>query len=147
MSRGWAKASACRLQITPSCAFLCHIVSLQYLSRSSLHRLAGLPCRLFLSYGLQVVTREVHRWIVHFYKNRWNILLSGLLRLIKIWCWIQICHLVRIVRIQYGFWPFLRWYGRITLWYGFETNYWKTICELRIAKQNSFIFDTTSLFR
>ena len=62
MSRGWAKASACRLQITLSCAFLCHniIVSLQYLSRSSLHRLAGLPCRLFLSYGLQVVTREVH---------------------------------------------------------------------------------------
>ena len=40
---------------------ICHIVSLQYLSRSSLHRLAGLPCRLFLSYGLQVVTREVHR--------------------------------------------------------------------------------------
>ena len=61
MSRGGAKASACRLQITLSCAFLCHIVSLQYLSRSSLHRLAGLPCRLFLSYGLQVVTREVHR--------------------------------------------------------------------------------------
>ena len=61
MSRGWAKASACRIQITLSCAFLCHIVALQYLSRSSLHRLAGLPCRLFLSYGLQVVTREVHR--------------------------------------------------------------------------------------
>ena len=61
MSRGWAKASACHLQITLSCAVLCHIVSLQYLSRSSLHRLAGLPCRLFLSYGLQVVTREVHR--------------------------------------------------------------------------------------
>ena len=61
MSRAWAKASACRLQITLYCAFLCHIVSLQYLSRSSLHRLAGLPCRLFLSYGLQVVTREVHR--------------------------------------------------------------------------------------
>ena len=56
MSRGWAKASACRLQITLSCAVLCHIVSLQYLSRSSLHRLAGFPCRLFLSYGLQVVT-------------------------------------------------------------------------------------------
>ena len=36
-------------------------MSLQYLSRSCLHRLAGLPCRLFLSYGLQVVTREVHR--------------------------------------------------------------------------------------
>ena len=59
MSRGWAKASACRLQITLYCAFLCHVVSLQY--RSSLHRLAGLPCRIFLSYGLQVVTREVHR--------------------------------------------------------------------------------------
>ena len=44
-----------------SCAVLCHIVSLQYLSSSSLHRLAGLPCRLFVSYGLQVVTREVHR--------------------------------------------------------------------------------------
>ena len=37
------------------------IVSLQYSSRSSLHCLAGFPCRLFLSYGLQVVTREVHR--------------------------------------------------------------------------------------
>ena len=61
MSRGWAKASACRFQITLSCALLCHIVSLQYLSRSSLHRLAGLSCRLFLSYGLQVVPREVHR--------------------------------------------------------------------------------------
>ena len=42
-------------------SILCHIVSLQYLSRSSLHRLAGLHCRLFLSYGLQVVTLEVHR--------------------------------------------------------------------------------------
>ena len=51
MSRGWAKASTCRLQITLSCAVLCHIVSLQYLSRSSLHRLAGLPCRLFLSWS------------------------------------------------------------------------------------------------
>ena len=44
-----------------SCAVLCHIVSLQYMSRSSLHRLAGLPCRIFLSYGLQVVTCEAHR--------------------------------------------------------------------------------------
>ena len=61
MSRGWAKASSCRLQITLSCPVLCHIVSLQYLSRSFLTRLAGLPCRRFLSYGLQVVTREVHR--------------------------------------------------------------------------------------
>ena len=61
MSRGWAKTSACRLQVSLSCAVLCQIVSLQYLSRSSLHGLAGLPCRLFLSYGLQVVTREVHR--------------------------------------------------------------------------------------
>ena len=62
MSRGWAKASASGLQITLSCAVVCHIVSLQYVSRSSLHRLAGLPCRILLSsYGLQVVTREVHR--------------------------------------------------------------------------------------
>ena len=51
-------------KMTLSCAVLCHIVSLQYLLRSSLHRLAGLPCRLFLSYGLQVVTREVHRSFV-----------------------------------------------------------------------------------
>ena len=51
----------CLVLFTLSCAVLCHIMSLQYLSRSSLHRLAGLPCRLFLSYGLQVVTREVHR--------------------------------------------------------------------------------------
>ena len=61
MSRGWANASACRLQVNLSCAVLCQIVLLQYLSRSSLHRLAGLPCRLFLSHGLQVVTRKVHR--------------------------------------------------------------------------------------
>ena len=47
--------------MTLSWAVLCHIVSLQYLSRWSLHRLAGLPCRLFLSYGLQAVKREVHR--------------------------------------------------------------------------------------
>ena len=31
------------------------------LDQSYLHRLAGLPCRLFVSCGLQVVTREVHR--------------------------------------------------------------------------------------
>ena len=60
VSRGWAKALACRLQVSLSCAVLCQIVSLQYLARSSLHRLAGLHCRLFLSYGLQVVTRVVH---------------------------------------------------------------------------------------
>ena len=46
--------SKCRLQITLYCAVLCHIVS-------SLHRLAGLFCRIFLSYGLQVLIREVHR--------------------------------------------------------------------------------------
>ena len=57
---GWAKASACRLQVSLSCAILCQIVSLQYLSRSSLRRLAGLPCRPFLSYALQVATRDVH---------------------------------------------------------------------------------------
>ena len=46
--------------VSLSCAVLCQIVSLQYLSRSSLHRVASLPCHLFLSYGLQVVTLEVH---------------------------------------------------------------------------------------
>ena len=61
MFRGWAKATACRLQIAMYCDVLCHIVSVQYLSRSSLHRLAGLPCRLFVSYGIQVVIRIVHR--------------------------------------------------------------------------------------
>ena len=59
MSCAWVKASACRLQITLSCAVLCRIVSLQYLSRSSLHRLADVPSRLFLSYGLQVVRCKI----------------------------------------------------------------------------------------
>ena len=66
-------------KLTLSCAVLCHITSLQYLSRSSLHRLAGLPCRLFSSYnGLQVVTREVHRsslrrlmWTISFFAQCW----------------------------------------------------------------------------
>ena len=40
---------------------LCQVVSLQCVSRSSLHRLAGLSCRLLLSNDLQMVTREVHR--------------------------------------------------------------------------------------
>ena len=58
MSRGrWAKASACRLQVSLSCAVLCQIVSLQYLSRSSHRRLAGLPCRLFLSWSPSGDTR------------------------------------------------------------------------------------------
>ena len=57
MFLGWAKASACRLQVSLSCAVLCQIESLQYVSRSSLRRLACRPCRIFLSYyGLQVVT-------------------------------------------------------------------------------------------
>ena len=41
VSRRWAKASACRLQVSLACAVLCQIVSLQYFSRSSLHRLAS----------------------------------------------------------------------------------------------------------
>ena len=43
MSRLWAKASSLRLHVSLSCAVLCQIVSLQYLSRSSLRRFAGLP--------------------------------------------------------------------------------------------------------
>ena len=61
VSRGWAKALACRLHVSLSCAVLCQIVSLQNLSRSSFHRLADLPCRLFLSYHLQLMTCKVHR--------------------------------------------------------------------------------------
>ena len=58
----WAAvvSKAC-LQVSVTCALLCQIVSLRYLLRLSLHYLAGLPCRLFLSYGLQVVKRKVHR--------------------------------------------------------------------------------------
>ena len=36
-------------------------VPLQYLARSSLHRLSSLSCHPFLSYGLQVVKSDVHR--------------------------------------------------------------------------------------
>ena len=36
-------------------------MSLQYFSRSSLRRVAGVSCRIFLSYRLQVVTHEVYR--------------------------------------------------------------------------------------
>ena len=39
--RVWAKATACRLQISLSCVVLFQIVSLQYLSKWSLHGLAG----------------------------------------------------------------------------------------------------------
>ena len=40
---------------------LCQIVSRQYSSRSSIHRMAGLYCHSLLSYGLQMMTRQVHR--------------------------------------------------------------------------------------
>ena len=60
-SRGWVMASHC-IQVSLSCAVLCQIVSLQYLSGTSLRRWAGLPCRIFLSYVLQVKTRYVHRF-------------------------------------------------------------------------------------
>ena len=32
---------------------------------------------------------------------------------------VQTCHMIRITRIQYGFWPFFKWYGRTPFWYGF----------------------------
>ena len=48
MSRGWAKASACCLQTTLSCAFLCHIVSLQYLSSVVSPSLGWSPLSSFL---------------------------------------------------------------------------------------------------
>ena len=60
MSSSWAKTSACRLQISMSCVVLQYRVA-PVLSRSTVHRLAGLRCRLFLAYGLQLVTHEEHR--------------------------------------------------------------------------------------
>ena len=66
MSRGWAKASACRLQITLSCAFRCHIVSLQYLSigRLSTAWLVSLVVFSCHNYGLQVVHRSSLRRLI-----------------------------------------------------------------------------------
>ena len=46
MSRGWAKASACLLQVSLSCAVPCQIVSLQYLSRSLFTACPGRLCSL-----------------------------------------------------------------------------------------------------
>ena len=58
--------------------------------------------------------------------------------------WHQTCHMVRFVRIQYGFWPFLRWYGRITLWYGFQATYGWTILSPVECSKTSFVIDTTT---
>ena len=59
-------------------------------------------------------------------------------------CSSQTCHLVRIVRIQYGFWPLFRWYGRITLWYGFEeiteNNLWITHSETKVLSSTQLAF-------
>ena len=49
------------LQVSLPCAFPSQIVYRQYLPRSSFHRLARFPCRIFLSYGLHVFTSDVHR--------------------------------------------------------------------------------------
>ena len=61
MSCGWTKASASRLHVNIYHAVLGQIVSLRYLSRSTLHRLPCLHFRLLLSYGFLMVTREAHR--------------------------------------------------------------------------------------
>ena len=58
-ARGLGLYHLVNMEVT--CAVLCQIMSLQYLSSRSLRRLAGHPSHCFLSYGLQVVTREVHR--------------------------------------------------------------------------------------
>ena len=42
---------AANLQVSLSCSVLCQIVSLHYISRSSLRRLTGLPCRMSPSCG------------------------------------------------------------------------------------------------
>ena len=63
--RSWAKASACRLQVSLSCAVLCQIVSLQYLSRSSLGPSLGWSPLLYVLciLCLQVVTHTYVRSI------------------------------------------------------------------------------------
>ena len=62
--RSWANASACRLQVSLYCAVLCQIVSLQYLSRSSLDPSLGWsPLLYVLCICLQVVTRTYVRSI------------------------------------------------------------------------------------
>ena len=60
LSRGWVNSSPCRLQVSLSCAVLSQIVYPPVFAQIVFHRLADLPCRLFLSYGLQLVTREVN---------------------------------------------------------------------------------------
>ena len=59
VSRGWAQVASCRLHVSLLCAVFYRIVSLRYLFRLSLHRLDCLLCRILLSYGRQVLTREV----------------------------------------------------------------------------------------
>ncbi len=49
VSRGWAKASACRFQICLSYAILCQMVPFEYSSSLSLHHFAGLPLDRFPS--------------------------------------------------------------------------------------------------
>ena len=58
-SRSVVVSKAC-LQVSVTCAQLCQLVSFRHLLRLFLHYLAGLPLHVFLSYGLQVVTHEVH---------------------------------------------------------------------------------------
>ena len=61
-SCGWAKTSACRLQVSLSCAVLCQIVSIPYSSRSSLHR-------FYSSNVCCIVTRKVSFWLPFFHTS------------------------------------------------------------------------------
>ena len=66
VSRCWAKASACRLQVSLCCAVLRQIVSLQYLPGLSLRRLAGLPCRMVSKWWhARSISRLWGSWCAH----------------------------------------------------------------------------------
>ena len=59
LSRGWANNSAFHLQVSLSCAVICLIVLLQYLSGASIPGLACLHWCRFLSYGLHFEAIDV----------------------------------------------------------------------------------------
>ena len=61
VSHGWAKASTCRLQVSLSCAVLCHIMSLQYFVQVVSQPLGWSHLFCCVHCLHQVVTCEVHQ--------------------------------------------------------------------------------------
>ena len=51
------------------------------------------------------------------------------------------CHLVRIVRIQYGFWSFLRWYNVIRIWGKLlKNNLWICVAKKKVLSSTQLSF-------